>query len=325
MATGAMKKLVVLGTGGTIAGTAASAQDNLGYTAAQVGVEQLLAALPELEGLSLLCEQVAQVDSKDMSTEVWLALAQRVAYWLADDTVQALVVTHGTDTLEETAFFLHQLLRPRKPVVFTCAMRPASARFPDGPQNLLDAVRVAQDEHASGVLVVCAGTVHGAADVQKSHPYRLDAFDSGDCGALAYVEEGRLRWLRQPHSGGSACTHVLRQIVQGRVDWPRIEIVYSHAGASAAQVQALLLPQPQLPPVAGLVVAATGNGTVHEALLEPLLQAQAQGVRVQRASRCHAGQILSGSQPESLPHAGALSPVKARIALMLDLMEQRAG
>ena len=324
MVTGAIKKLVVLGTGGTIAGTAASAQDNLGYTAAQVGVEQLLAALPELEAVPLLCEQVAQVDSKDMSAEVWLALAQRVAYWLADDTVQALVVTHGTDTLEETAFFLHQLLRPRKPVVFTCAMRPASARFPDGPQNLLDAVRVAQDERSSGVLVVCAGTVHGAAEVQKSHPYRLDAFDSGDGGALAYVEEGRLRWLRQPPSGGTGCTHALHQIVQGRVDWPRIEIVHSHAGASAALVHALLLPQPQLPPVAGLVVAATGNGTVHEALLAPLLLAQARGIRVLRASRCHAGQVLTGPQPEPLPHAGALSPVKARIALMLELMEQRA-
>lgn len=139
------KKIVILGTGGTIAGTAAQAGDNLGYTAAQVGIAQLVAALPALAdtGCELLSEQVAQVDSKDMDFGIWRALAQRVAHWLAQDQVQGVIITHGTDTLEETAFFLQALLDPAKPVVLTCAMRPATALAPDGPQNMLDAVAVA--------------------------------------------------------------------------------------------------------------------------------------------------------------------------------------
>ena len=116
MASVASKKLVFLGTGGTIAGAATSADDNVGYTAAQVGIETLLAGMPGLAAGMVVCEQVAQVDSKDMDFAVWSALAARVAHWVADEAVQAVVITHGTDTLEETAFFLHQLLRPTKPV-----------------------------------------------------------------------------------------------------------------------------------------------------------------------------------------------------------------
>ena len=316
----ASKKWVFLGTGGTIAGAAASADDNVGYTAAQVGIETLLAGVPGLAAADVVCEQVAQVDSKDMDFAIWAALAARVAHWVADETVQAVVLTHGTDTLEETAFFLHQLLRPRKPVVLTCAMRPATARTPDGPQNLLDAVAVAQDPQATGVLVVCAGTVHGAVDVQKVHTYRLDAFDSGDAGPVAYVEESRLRWLRQPEIAGGVAAEALRRIVQGAV-WPRVEIVMSHAGAGVAVVDALLAPSQQALPLAGLVVAATGNGTVHWQLEAALRKAQAGGVRVLRATRCHGGQVLSGPVPASLPHASGLSPVKARIQLMLELIE----
>ena len=316
----ASKKWVFMGTGGTIAGAAASADDNVGYTAAQVGIETLLAGVPGLAAGNVVCEQVAQVDSKDMDFAIWAALAARVAHWVADETVQAVVITHGTDTLEETAFFLHQLLRPRKPVVLTCAMRPATARTPDGPQNLLDAVAVAQDPQATGVLVVCAGTVHGAADVQKAHTYRLNAFDSGDAGPVAYVEESRLRWLRPPEAGGRVAAGALHRIVQGGA-WPRVEIVVSHAGAGAAVVDALMAPSPQAQPLAGLVVAATGNGTVHRLLESALLEAQARGVRVLRATRCHGGQVLSGPVPASLPHASGLSPVKARIQLMLELME----
>jgi L-asparaginase len=316
----ASKKWVFLGTGGTIAGAAASADDNVGYTAAQVGIETLLAGVPGLAAADVVCEQVAQVDSKDMDFAIWAALAARVAHWVADETVQAVVLTHGTDTLEETAFFLHQLLRPRKPVVLTCAMRPATARTPDGPQNLLDAVAVAQDPQATGVLVVCAGTVHGAVDVQKVHTYRLDAFDSGDAGPVAYVEESRLRWLRQPEIAGGVAAEALRRIVQGAV-WPRVEIVMSHAGAGVAVVDALLAPSQQALPLAGLVVAATGNGTVHWQLEAALRKAQAGGVRVLRATRCHGGQVLSGPAPAALPHAGGLSPVKARIQLMLELLE----
>ncbi len=142
------KKVVVLGTGGTIAGRASCASDNIGYTAAQVGVADLLASVPGLDavlaGHRLHSEQVAQVDSKDMGFALWQALASRISDHLAQPDVTGVVITHGTDTLEETAYFLHAVLplalQNSKPVVLTCAMRPATALSPDGPQNLLDAV-----------------------------------------------------------------------------------------------------------------------------------------------------------------------------------------
>jgi hypothetical protein len=172
---------------------AASASDNLGYQAAQVGVADLAARVPALAGWQVESEQVAQIDSKDMDFAVWHALAQRCAHWLAQDDVAGLVVTHGTDTMEETAFFLQALLAPVKPVVLTGAMRPATSALADGPQNLADALSVAVTPGARGVCVVFAGAVHGAADIAKAHNYRLAAFSSGDAGPLAYVEEGRLR------------------------------------------------------------------------------------------------------------------------------------
>ena len=154
--------LVILGTGGTIAGQAADAADNVGYKAGQLAVEQLIQAVPSLRNYPLECEQVAQLDSKDMDFATWQRLARAVARHLARPEVQGLVITHGTDTLEETAFFLQRLLAPTKPVVLTAAMRPATALQPDGPQNLLDAVRVASLPSARGVLTVLAGKVFAA-------------------------------------------------------------------------------------------------------------------------------------------------------------------
>ena len=305
---------MVLGTGGTIAGTAASAADNVGYIAAQVGVAQLLAAIPDLKDQPLHTEQVAQLDSKDMTFDVWRTLASRCAHWLAQDDVQGLVITHGTDTLEETAWFLQAVLAPAKPVVLTCAMRPSTAMVPDGPQNLVDAVTVASSPLARGVVAVCAGVIHAAGDVQKIHTYRLDAFGSGDAGPVGYVEEGALRLLRpwpagDVHAAGAALAAATRA---GPV--PQVEIVMSHAGATGAVVQALVAQG-----VRGIVVAGTGNGTVHTALQAALLKALERGVRVVRATRCANGRVLA-TAADAFPDSKGLSPVKARIALTLELM-----
>jgi len=312
--------VVVLGTGGTIAGTATQAHDNLGYCAAQRSVHALLDALgvgAVPTGVELLAEQVAQIDSKDMDFEVWQALAARCQHHLQNPLVQGIVITHGTDTLEETAWFLHNVLPAGKPVVLTCAMRPATALFADGPQNLRDALAVAAHPDAQGVVVVCAGQVHGAERVQKVHPYRLDAFNSGDAGPLGWIEEGRLRMV-QPwpvaSQGGFAQTGL--PLCSAVVDWPRVEIVMSYAGASAITVQGLVAGGVQ-----GLVVAATGNGTIHQALVAALVQAEAAGVAVLVASRCPWGQLVP--VPESLPRwpwALGLSPTKARITLLLQLL-----
>jgi L-asparaginase len=305
-----VKEIVVLGTGGTISGRAAAAHDNLAYRAGEVAVGDLLGGVPMPEGFALQSEQVAQIDSKDMDFEVWRALAGRCAHWLAQEDVAGLVVTHGTDTMEESAFFLQSVLAPAKPVVLTGAMRPAGAVAPDGPQNLADALAVAGSKQARGVCVVFAGRVHGPDEVQKVHPYRLDAFSSGDAGPLAVVEEGRLRVFR-PWPGGTSLRPATQLPPAG--DWPRVEIVLSHSGATGAIVEALVQQG-----VAGLVVAGTGNGTLHHSLELALLQAQHSGVVVRRVSRCPEGAVIPHGRDQF--SAPALSAVKARIALMLELM-----
>jgi L-asparaginase len=315
--------VVVLGTGGTIAGRAEQAGDNVGYVAGQVAVADLVRGLPGLAGLPLEVEQVAQINSKDMSWSLWQALLGRLAVHLSRTDVVGVVVTHGTDTLEETAFLLQSVLQPAKPVVLTCAMRPATALVPDGPQNLLDAVAVAQTPGACGVVVVCAGQVHAALDVVKVHTYQLDAFDSGDAGVLARVEEGRVRQFRPWPPSGSAqpfdaelCTRVL-QVPQ----LPRVALLISHADVDGALVDALLSLGTQQPEnaVRGIVVAGTGNGTVHQRLEAALLRAQQQGVRVWRTSRCMRGPVLTHTG-HALSEARSLSPVKARLGLALELL-----
>lgn len=311
-------KIVILGTGGTIAGMADRAGDTVGYTAGQIAVGALVAAVPALHGLPLETEQVAQLDSKDMRFEVWVALAERVAYHLARADVAGIVVTHGTDTLEETAQFLHRLLAPAKPVVLVAAMRPATAVSADGPQNLLDAVALAQTPGAQGVLAVLAGTVHAGAEVRKTHTYRLDAFGSGDAGPLAYVEAGRVRPCRPWPVPSSGAGDRLARLLAAPQPWPWVEIVTGVAGSDARVVQAL-----QAAGVAGLVVAGTGNGALHEALEAALLQAQAAGVRVLRCSRCGEGAVIDAPAPApaaALPSAGALTAPQARVQLLLDLL-----
>lgn len=315
----ARRRIMVLGTGGTIAGRAARADDNIGYSAAEVGVADLLAGIEAPAGVVLEAEQVAQVDSKDMAFAIWLQLALRCAHWLARPDVAGIVVTHGTDTLEETAFFLQRVLAPQKPVVLTCAMRPATALAPDGPQNVRDAIVVAATPGAQGVVMVCAGVVHSALDVQKVHTYRLDPFSSGDAGALGYVEEGAVRLVRDWPAGQPVLD--IAVAVAGAEAAPRVEIITSHAGASGALVDALLRDRQAgaSEAVQGLVLAATGNGTLHHELEAAAMRAQAAGIAVLRATRCVDGRILP-KPGDRLRDAGGLSPVKARIALMLELM-----
>lgn len=304
--------LVILGTGGTIAGKAADATDNVGYKAGQLGVGQLISAVPALSAYELACEQLAQIDSKDMDFATWQRVARAVARHLARPEVRGVVITHGTDTLEETAFFLQRLLAPAKPVVLTAAMRPATALLADGPQNLLDAVRVAAWPDARGVLTVVGGKVHGAEQVRKVHSYRLDAFASSDGGQVALVEEGTVRQTGAwPMSGqGLGVSRVDRPVAQ----WPRVQIVWNHVGADGSVVEALLAQG-----VDGIVVAATGNGTLSSGLEAALQRATAQGVAVLIGTRCDAGSVIAAPHTP-WPVAGALSPVKARIEMLLALL-----
>lgn len=312
---------VVLGTGGTIAGRAADAADNVGYVAGEVGVGDLLQAVPPLQGLSLEWEQVAQIDSKDMGLAVWKRLAERVAHHLARDEVQGVVITHGTDTLEETAWFLQTVLGPQKPVVMTCAMRPASALVPDGPQNLLDAVIVAGCPGLSGVVAVAAGSIHSAAHVSKVHSYRVEAFDSGDAGPMGSVEEGEIRWF-QPLPAPIRVSAVARlKAVLTAPALPGVALVVSHADADGRVVLGLLAlnGMEKEPRTRGIVVACTGNGTLHADLAGALEQAHANGVKVVRATRCARGRVVPHAGDRFADSAGQ-SPVKARLSLSLSLL-----
>jgi L-asparaginase len=303
-------RVVVLATGGTLAGTADDPADNVGYRAAQIGIAELLARIPALAAAPLQAEQVAQVDSKDMGYAIWRRLAERVAYHLDRSDVAGVVVTHGTDTLEETAYLLQRVLAPTKPVVLTAAMRPATSLLADGPQNIVDAVRVALHPGAQGVVAVLAGSIHGGLDVRKVHTYRIDAFGSGDVGAIGVVQEGRVTlWRPWPH--GEALG--LERLAAARP--PRVAIVTSHADADGSVVDAL-----RAHGIDGIVVAGTGNGTLHEGLSAALLRARDEGgVQVLRCTRVAAGAVLS-TGADALESAGALTPAQARVELLLRLL-----
>jgi len=294
---------VILGTGGTIAGAAANALDNVGYTAAERGVADLVAAVPPLAAVPLEAEQVAQVDSKDMSPAVWRQLAARAAFHLARPEVGGLVVTHGTDTLEETALVLQRVLAPAKPVVLTAAMRPATSLAADGPQNLMDAVTVARAPGARGVVLAFGGRVFAAEGLRKADAYRIDAFEGRE---VARVEEGRVRRTGEWPAGAPLGAGVLD------TEPPRVAWITSHAGFDPALVDAAVAAG-----FDGLLVAGTGNGTLNAALAAALDRARAAGVEVRVTTRCASGRVVGG------PDDQATGAAQARTALWLDLLVRR--
>jgi L-asparaginase len=307
----APQTLVIIGTGGTIAGASGSATDNVGYKAGSLSVESLVGAVPALAARSLEAEQLAQLDSKDMDHGTWARLARRVREHLDRPEVRGVVITHGTDTLEETAYLLQRVLAPEKPVVLTAAMRPATAIQADGPQNLLDAVAVAESEGVRGVIVVVAGQVWSGLELRKSHSYRLDAFEAGpDAGPLAVVEEGAVRRFRDWPAGEALGAALLPE---DATQWPWVEVLGSHAGADARSLEAWRAAGLQ-----GLVLACTGNGTVNRALEAPVRALKQAGVPVWRTTRCAQGRIV-GAEDEP---AAALSPWAARVELTLSLLQR---
>lgn len=318
----ATRKIVVLGTGGTIAGQGAAMGGSVGYKAGQIGVAELLQPIAQLalQGrFALEVEQVAQLDSKDMDALTWQHLAQACQKWLAQEDVAGVVITHGTDTLEETAWFLQLALQPGKPVVMTCAMRPATALSADGPANLRDAL-ICASSGVAGVWVTAVGEIHSAQWVRKVHPYRVNAFASGAQGPAGWVEEGQVRWASdlQLHARSGKQPIPAAVWEKPAAQWPWVEVITSTALARAEAVDALVAAG-----VKGLVVAGTGNGSIHQSLLEALQRAVAQGVPVWRTTRCEQGVIVQ-ADGERDAHVVALSPVKARISLMLSLLQQSA-
>lgn len=306
-------RVVVLATGGTIAGTATSATDNVGYRSAALGVEQLLAAVPGIAALAIESEQVAQIDSKDMDAATWQALGRRAAWHLARPEVAGVVVTHGTDTLEETAWFLQRALAPTKPLAITAAMRPASSLQADGPQNLADALTVVADGRMAGVTAVLAGSVWPARGLRKLHPYRLDAFVGSDAGPLAWVRQDRVWPLRERVMPAPADPTLL---TLDAARWPRVAVIATHAGADGDLVDAAVAAGYQ-----GIVVAATGHATVHREVDAALGRARERGVLVWVSTRC-----LGSDGVPPLPGSEDprwFTPAQARVELLVTLAARR--
>lgn len=311
-------KICILTTGGTIAGAAARSDALTGYRAGALGADELLAAVPEIADVCAIeSEEIAAIDSKDMTETVWLHLAARIKAVLAEG-VAGVVVTHGTDTLEETAYFLQLVVKSEKPVVLTGAMRPATALSADGPLNLLDAVRLAasSEAHGQGALVVLNGEIHSARDVQKVHTTAVQAFVSPDVGALGRMEDGT------PHFRRRAITRHTREsefYLAGMTPLPYVPILYGHAGADVRLARAAIESG-----AAGVVHAGTGNGSIHETLLATLADAAGKGIPVVRASRTGAGAVLFAENAYAeagFIDADTLPPAKARILLALALLK----
>ena len=314
----AAKNISILATGGTIAGSAET-QTQAGYTSGQVGVETLLAAVPQLKDLAEVSgEQVANVGSQDMNDEIWLKLAARVNELAASPGVDGIVITHGTDTIEETSFFLNLVSLTDKPVVMTAAMRPSTALSADGPLNIYNAVAVASDPTAAGrgVLVVVNDDIHGARSITKSHTTDVQTFLSPERGLVGTTLYGVNSFYRPPYR---VHTKDSEFSLEGVEALPRVDIFYMHAGFSADLIDSAVAGGAR-----GLVIAGVGNGNMTGAAQAAVARAVAAGVAVVRSSRVPSGatgrNVEFSDDDNGTVAAGELNPAKARILLKLALL-----
>ena len=322
MEVSSLPKITILATGGTIAGSS-STPDQSAYTSATLNVDELIASVPSLGELAQVHgEQVAQVGSQDVGPAHWLKLARCARTSLAGDGNAGIVVTHGTDTLEETAFFLDQVLPSDKPIVITGAMRPASGLSADGPRNILDSVRVVVHPGAQGrgVLVVLDEIIHSARAVTKTNTARVSTFQSPDMGTAGAIVAGRTTFYRKPTPRPDRNLPTL----EGLTTLPRVEIVSACAGAQPDLVQACVDLGAQ-----GLVLAGVGNGNASKEMIAALAEAVSLGIPVVRSTRAGSGFVARNLEidDDSLGFiaAGPLNPAKARVLLQLALLDTTEG
>lgn len=313
-------RIMILATGGTIAGSAGSALSR-GYRAGQIGIAEMVAAAREL-GLEaeLAGEEIAAVGSQDIGWREWQALHGAIARAFAEPDIAGVIVTHGTDTAEETAWLLDLTLPASKPVVLVGAMRPADAVGSDGMRNFANAVRVAGDPDANGrgVMVVMGDAVFAASDVRKAATSSIDAFKGFPRGPLGLVSPASLDWFGPPAKAGQAA----------RFSWPealpRVAIVYAHAGMDAAPVDCALASG-----ASGLVLAGLGQGNAAAPVLDALERAVRAGVPVVRASRVDEGYVDRNVEVDDdargFVAARSFNPQKARILLQLLMANAVSG
>jgi L-asparaginase len=311
-------RIVILATGGTIAGAAAS-QTEAGYQSGAVGVDILIQAVPQLADLAQIKgEQIASIGSQDMNDEVWLKLGKRVNELVGSSDVDGIVITHGTDTLEETSYFLHLVVQGDKPVVMTGSMRPSTAMSADGPLNIYNAVAIAADPKARGrgVLVAVDDDIHSAHDIVKTHTTDVATFSSGEPGLVGAALFGSNVWYRSP---AQVHTKASELGIGSAKALPRVDILYAHANMSPD-----LIASATGSGAKGLVIAGVGDGNMTAPALEAVKQAIAKGVVVVRSSRVNGG-IVRRNIEVSDDQLGTvasmeLNPSKARVLLQLALL-----
>jgi L-asparaginase len=316
-----LPRVQVLATGGTIAG----AQPKGGarsYKAATFSVDALIAAVPQLADLARLeVENVAAIGSQDMDDATWLKLAARTQAVLEQPDISGVVITHGTDTMEETAFFLNLVVHSAKPVVLVGAMRPATAISADGPMNLYNAVAVAADPAAAGrgVLVVANDEIHFARELAKTNTTQVGTFRSTHRGLAGLVNAGRLHLYAPP-----VRRHTLQSefTVTALSRLPRVEIVYAYAGMGRSQIDGAVAAGS-----AGIVIAGVGDGNLAAPALEAAAEAARKGIVIVRSSRTGGGVVERNIEIDDdalgFVAADELNPQKARVLLMLGLTRTR--
>lgn len=311
-----MSTIYLIACGGTIAGTASGRTDLTGYAAGSLGIDEMLRAVPEVQAQAQIAgEQFCNIDSSDMSEALWLQLAARVTEIAKRDDVTGIVITHGTDTLEETAYFLNLTVHTPKPIVLVGSMRPATAISADGPLNLLEAVQLAACAETGqyGVVVAMNGTICSARFVEKTDTTHVDTFKSRQLGVLGFMQAGRPIWYQRPvrrHTMQSAlsCT--------GVTSLPAVEILYTYVGMPASVVTSAVARH-----VRGIVVAGLGHGRMPVAVTAALRQAAAQGISVVRTSRTLGGVVTAVPEYQEFISGDNLTPQKAKILLQLALLQ----
>jgi L-asparaginase len=319
-AAASLPRIRLLATGGTIAGAHTAGR---GYRAAALSIEALVAAVPQLATLAQIdVEQVAKLGSQDMTEAVWRKLASRVQRAVDDPALAGVVITHGTDTMEETAYFLNLVARTEKPVVLVGAMRPATAMSADGPMNLFNAVAVAATPAARdrGVLVVANDEIHCAREVAKTNTTQLGTFHSGQRGLAGLVNAGRPHFYTPPvrrHTAASEFAPLIAASGRART-LPRVDLIFAHAGMDRALIDAAVAAGAR-----GLVIAGVGDGNLGALALAACAAAAKKGVVIVRASRTGGGVVERNIEIDDdrlgFIAADELNPQKARVLLMLGL------
>jgi L-asparaginase len=312
-----LPKIRVLATGGTIAGAQASATD-YGYKSGAYDVNSLISAVPNLNKLAVITgEQVANIGSQDMNDEIWLKLAKRTNEVLASADVDGALITHGTDTLEETSYFLTLVVKSDKPVVMVGSMRPATAISADGPGNIYNGVAVAADSRAKGkgTLVLLNDEFHYARNVVKTDTTSVQTFDSLNRGPAGLVHTGTVEWFEPMNKKIGAATEFS---VDGLDKLPRVDIIYAHANMSPDLIEAAVKNGAK-----GIVVAGVGDGNMTSQALEVLKRLAKEGVVVVRSTRLPMGLTLRNNEVNDdemgFVASGELNPPKSRVLLQLAL------